>query len=66
MPSPFIDALLGGPMMRHLSVHLASVDDLQFEHVKTMLLPLGETLIRRLVEALLADGQCHVGPPRSC
>jgi HEAT repeat protein len=50
-----IDALLGGPMMRHLSVHLSTVDDLQFERVKTMLLPLGEILIRPLVEALLAE-----------
>jgi hypothetical protein len=50
-----IDTLLGGPMMRHLSVHLATIDDLQFERVKSMLLPLGDTLIRPVVEGLLTE-----------
>jgi HEAT repeat protein len=50
-----LDTLLAGPMMRHLAVHLGSIDDLQFERVKAMLLPLGETLIRPLVEALLIE-----------
>jgi HEAT repeat protein len=42
-------------MMRHLTVHLASIDDVQFERVKSMLLPFGETLIRPLVEGLLVE-----------
>jgi HEAT repeat protein len=50
-----VDALLAGAMMRHLSVHLATVDDLQFERVKAMLLTLGEILIQPLVEALLTE-----------
>jgi HEAT repeat protein len=50
-----IDALLGGPMMRHLAVHLATIDDMQFERVKAMLLPLGQLLIKPLVEGLLTE-----------
>ncbi|HEY7290816.1 MAG TPA: HEAT repeat domain-containing protein [Vicinamibacterales bacterium] len=47
-----IDALLAGSMMRHVSVHLATVDEAQFERVKAMCLSLGEVLVRPLAESL--------------
>jgi hypothetical protein len=50
-----IDVLVAGPMMRHIITHLATIDDAQFEKVKTMCLSLGEVLIRPLAEALSAE-----------
>jgi len=42
-------------MMQHIVIHLASVDDSQFERVKTMCLQFGEVLVRPLAEALAAE-----------
>ena len=50
-----IDMIVAGPMMQHIVIHLASVDDTQFERIKTMCLSLGEVLVRPLAEALAAE-----------
>ena len=50
-----IDALVKGPMMRHIVSHLASVDDAQFERVKTMCVSIGDIIVRPLAEALVAE-----------
>jgi hypothetical protein len=50
-----IDVLVGGPMMHHIAGHLATIDDLQFERVKTMVVSLGEVVVRPLAEALLTE-----------
>ena len=50
-----IDVLVAGSMMRHIVTHLASIDDAQFERVKTMCLSVGEVVIRPLAEALSAE-----------
>ena len=50
-----IDLIVAGPMMQHLVIHLSSVDDSQFERVKSMCLSLGEVLVRPLAEALAAE-----------
>jgi len=50
-----IDVLIAGPMMRHISTHLATIDDSQFERVKTMCVSLGEVLVRPLAEALSVE-----------
>jgi hypothetical protein len=47
-----IDVLVRGPMLHHISGHLTTIDQAQFERIKAMLLPLGEVLIRPLAEAL--------------
>jgi hypothetical protein len=50
-----IDVLVSGAMMRHIVTHLASIDDAQFERVKTMCTSVGEVLIRPLAESLAAE-----------
>jgi len=50
-----IDMIVAGPMMQHIVIHLATVDDSQFERVKTMCLQFGEVLVRPLAEALAAE-----------
>jgi phycoerythrocyanin alpha-cysteine-84 phycoviolobilin lyase/isomerase subunit PecF len=50
-----IDMIVAGPMMQHIVIHLASVDDAQFDHVKSMCLQFGEVLVRPLAEALAAE-----------
>jgi len=50
-----IDMLIAGPMMRHISTHLAMVDDVQFELVKAMCVGLGEVLVRPLAETLSVE-----------
>jgi hypothetical protein len=50
-----IDMLVAGPMLRHIVVHLASIDDAQFEPVKAMCVSLGEVLVRPLAEALSVE-----------
>jgi hypothetical protein len=47
-----IDVLIAGSMMRHVTTHLATVDDAHFERVKAMCVSLGEVLVRPLAEAL--------------
>ena len=47
-----IDVLIQGPMMRHITTHLATVDEAQFERVKVMCVSLGEVLVRPLAETL--------------
>jgi HEAT repeat protein len=47
-----IDVLIQGPMMRHITTHLATVDEAQLERVKTMCVSLGEVLVRPLAETL--------------
>jgi HEAT repeat protein len=42
-------------MMRHVSTHLATIDEAQFERVKAMCVSLGEVLVRPLAEALAAE-----------
>jgi phycoerythrocyanin alpha-cysteine-84 phycoviolobilin lyase/isomerase subunit PecF len=50
-----IDLLIAGSMMRHTTTHLATIDDAQFERVKTMCVSLGEVLVRPLAEALSVE-----------
>ncbi len=50
-----IDMIVAGPMMQHIVIHLGSVDDSQFERVKSMCLSFGEVLVRPLAEALAAE-----------
>jgi hypothetical protein len=50
-----IDMIVAGPMMQHMVIHLATVEDAQFEHIKTMCLALGEVLVRPLAETLAAE-----------
>jgi hypothetical protein len=50
-----IDVLIAGSMMRHVTTHLATVDEAQFERVKTMCVSLGEVLVRPLAEALSVE-----------
>ena len=50
-----IDLLIAGSMMRHISTHLATIDEAQFERVKAMCVSLGEVLVRPLAEALSAE-----------
>ena len=49
------DTLVKGSMMRHIVTHLATIDDSQFERVKTMCVSLGDVIIRPLAEALSAE-----------
>src|SRR5205085_2778369 len=41
-----IDVLIAGSMMRHVTTHLATIDEAQFERVKAMCVSLGEVLVR--------------------
>ena len=50
-----IDVLIASSMMRHVSTHLATIDEAQFERVKTMCVSLGEVLVRPLAEALSVE-----------
>jgi HEAT repeat protein len=49
------DMLAAGPMLRHITTNLASMDEAQFERVKTMCVSLGEVLVRPLAEALSTE-----------
>ena len=53
--STAIDVLIAGSMMRHVTTHLATIDDAQFERVKAMCVSLGEVLVRPLAEALSVE-----------
>ncbi len=50
-----IDVLIQGPMMRHITTHLATVDEAQFERVKAMCVSLGEVLVKPLAETLSVE-----------
>jgi len=50
-----IDMLIAGPMMRHITTHLATIDEHQFERVKTMCVSLGEVLVKPLAETLAVE-----------
>jgi hypothetical protein len=50
-----IDMIVSGPMMQHIVIHLGSIDDPQFERVKTICLKFGEVLVKPLAEALAAE-----------
>ncbi len=50
-----VDVLVRGPMMRHIVTHLSTIDDAQFERVKSMSVSLGEVIIRPLAESLAAE-----------
>src|SRR5204863_9269084 len=50
-----IAMLVAGTMMRHIVTHLATVDEAQFERVKSLCVSLGEVLVRPLAEALSVE-----------
>jgi hypothetical protein len=50
-----IDLLIAGPMMRHVTTHLTTIDEAQFERVKAMMVSLGEVVVRPLAEALSVE-----------
>ena len=50
-----IDLLIAGAMMRHITTHLATIEEAQFERVKPMCVSLGEVLVRPLAEALSVE-----------
>jgi hypothetical protein len=52
-----IDLLIVGSMMRHISTHLATIEEAQFERVKAMCVSLGEVLVRPLAEALSVEAR---------
>jgi len=52
-----IDTIASGPMLRHITSHLATMDDAQFGRIKAMCLSLGEVLVRPLAEILSAEEQ---------
>jgi HEAT repeat protein len=47
-----IDLLIAGSMMHHVTTHLATIDEAQFERVKAMCVSLGEVIVRPLAETL--------------
>jgi HEAT repeat protein len=54
-----VDQLVNGSMMRHISTHLASIDDVQFERVKRLCGLMGEALVRPLAEALSVEDRAR-------
>jgi len=50
-----IDMLIAGPMMRHITTHLATIEEGHFERVKAMCVSLGEVLVRPLAETLAVE-----------
>jgi hypothetical protein len=50
-----IDILASSSMMRHVTTHLATIDEPQFERVKAMCVSIGEVLVRPLAETLTAE-----------
>ena len=50
-------------MMRHIVSHLATVDDTQFERLKTMCVSIGEVIVRPLAEALTAEQRARLARP---
>jgi hypothetical protein len=50
-----IDLLIAGSMMRHITTHLATIEESQFERVKAMCVSLGEVLVRPLAETLSVE-----------
>jgi len=50
-----IDMLVAGSMMRHIVTHLATIDEAQFERLKTLCVSVGEVLVRPLAEALSVE-----------
>jgi hypothetical protein len=50
-----IDILIDSATVRHITAHLATVGDTQFEIAKAMCLTLGEVAVRPLVEALSTE-----------
>jgi hypothetical protein len=50
-----IDLLIKGAMMRHLTAHLATIDDTQFERVKSMGVSIGEVMVKPLAETISTD-----------
>ncbi len=47
-----IDVLIAGSMMRHLTMHLATLDEARLVRVTAMSVSMGEVLVRPLTEAL--------------
>jgi hypothetical protein len=50
-----IEQLAGGPMMRHIVSHLATLEDSQFDRVQSICLAIGDMLVRPLAEALSSE-----------
>ena len=50
-----IHELIDGQMMRHITSHLATIDEAQFERVQTMCVSLGEVLVEPLAERLSGE-----------
>jgi hypothetical protein len=50
-----IDMLVAGPMMRNIVTHLPTIDETQFDSVKTLCLSLGEVVVKPLAEALSVE-----------
>jgi HEAT repeat protein len=55
-----IDMIVAGPMMQHMMIHLATVEDAQFERIKGMCVALGEVLVRPLAETLAAEQRSRI------
>jgi hypothetical protein len=50
-----VDLLIAGSLMRHITTHLATVDEAQFARLKAMCVSLGVVLVRPLAEALSVE-----------
>src|SRR5207245_5816595 len=50
-----IDLLIDGLMVRHLTAHLATIDEGQFELARAMCLSIGDVIVRPLAEILSVE-----------
>jgi hypothetical protein len=50
-----IDLLIAGSMMRHVTTHLGTIEESQFDRVRAMCVSLGEVVVRPLAEALSVE-----------
>ena len=50
-----VEQLASGPLMRHIVSHLATLEDAQFDRVKSLCLAIGDMLVRPLAEALSSE-----------
>src|SRR5262245_25997143 len=49
------DLLVSGPMMRHVTTHIAKIDDKQFERFKAMCTAMGEVMLGSLIETIASN-----------
>jgi len=55
-----VDALVAGPIVRHVTAHLATSDKDQFEAATAVCVAIGETMVRPLAEALSSEDRPRI------